>query len=179
MLKKEYQSTVEEAIEVQYRLCKQSDYLRRFKFYGLLWAPFMFALFYFMTSKDDHGVVWGLAVSGTFIVIHMATYDKILRRRFKKTVLEKRGHNQPITAQYELDDQGLTFQSQGNSLTFQWQTITQMIVTDKDIEFRIKPQAIALIPCRVFDSDQEKKQWIEFAQTKIKEAEPKTPPTSL
>lgn len=178
MLKIQFESTVEEAVEAQFRLIKQSANLRKMKYAGLVFAPVMFVMFYWLPLPDRLNI-WGAVIAPIlFIVFSLKNYDKNLRKRLRKLIVEKQGHDLPTSAEYELNDQGISFQKLGNTIAFAWHTVEQINVSESDIEFRIKHGGIAVIPCRIFNSEEEKNQWLDFAREKIVEAKPIHPPTT-
>ncbi len=53
-MKIQYESTIDEAVEAQFRLLKNSDVAKKWKLHGFIWAPILFIGFYFGIPDEQN-----------------------------------------------------------------------------------------------------------------------------
>ena len=166
-MKIQYNSTIDEAIEEQWRLLKLSRTARKMKWERLWAVPIVFFVLY-LVIPDEISVklIFAATFSVIFAVLDLSTYKKNVRRRIRKLIIENLGTDKPVPSEYEFDERGLIFRRLGTEIKFQWSTVTKINEDNKDIEFIIGNRNIAIIPKRIFDNEQQKNEWLTYAKEK-------------
>lgn len=166
-MKIKFESTIDEAIAVQLRLLELSKTARRWKWQGLIFAPLLFLGFYCGIPDEKRVKIVFAAISSViFISGYLGTYKGILKRRAKKLLIENLGTDKPVTSEYEFNEDGLIFRRLGTEIKFNWNKVREINENDKVLEFIIDNGGIAIIPKRIFENDQQKNEWVRYAQEK-------------
>lgn len=168
-MKIKFESTIDEAVDVQLRLIELSKTAKKWKWEGLLFVPIIFAGFYFcLPNTIAIKLILSMVSSLLFIVIYLGSYKKLTRTRIKKLLIENFGTDKPLPCEYEFEEEGLIFRRMGTDLKFQWCKVTKINETEKDLELIIGKTGIAVIPKRIFENEQQKNEWVAFAKEKTK-----------
>ena len=161
----QFDSTIDEAVDVEIRLARQSNSFRRWKRAGFIWAPLLFLGFYFgVPDTPTAKLVFATLASLAFILIYPRSYDRILRRRIRKYLVEQLGTDKPIPCEYEFSEEGLTFRKMGVEIKLQWNTVKQINENDEDIEILTHTGGIAVLRNRIFSSPNQKDEWLKYAR---------------
>jgi len=164
-MKIKYDSTIDEAVNVQLRSCELSKTARKWKWEGLIFAPLLFVGFYFgFPEEKTVKLVYATMASILFIVLYLCRYKKTLRKKIRKLVLEKLGTDKPIPSEFEFNEDGLIFRQSGTEIQLQWNTVKKISEDDKVLEFIINNGGIAIIPKRIFENEQQKNEWLTYAK---------------
>ena len=162
-----FESTIDEAVDVQIRLVRQSDYFRRTKRRGYFWAPVLFLGGYFAIPETwSIKLVVATLASVTFILIYPRIYDKTLRKRTRNYLAEQLGTDEPIPCEFEFTKEALTFRMTGNEIKFQWSTVKEINDNGDDIEIVTHTGGMAVLRNRFFSSPNQKDEWLKYARDK-------------
>ena len=161
-MKISYESTIDEAVEANYRLAEMVGAVRRMMWIGLAFSPVplvvSFILFEHLAAKL---IVGGVAMA-VLVLFHLLTYKRNCRRGIRKTLVKARGTDQPIPTEFELDEECLIFRQLGTEVRFSWQNVKNVTETPRSIELVMEPTGIAMIPKRVFDNPETIREWLRF-----------------
>ena len=161
-MKIEYDSMIEETTEVGYRIAELAGTVRNNMWLYLALSPIPFAVVCFVIDDLTEGIIAGLFAVILYIIISMMTYKKHLRKSIRKMMVKSRGTDKPVPSEYEMDENGFVFKSQGQEFRFSWINVTNVTLTDTAIELTMKPTAFAIIPKRIFSSSEQMDSWIQF-----------------
>ena len=168
-MKIQYESTIEEAVEAQFRLLKTSKVAKKWMLQGLIWAPLLFFGFYFGIPDEKNIKLIFASIAGiVFIIIYLSNYEKNIQKRIRKVLVEQIGHDEPVQSEYEFSQDALIFRKLGTEIRFVWDSVQEIVENDEDIEFKIAKGGIAVIPKRIFTSIEQKEEWLRFARNKAK-----------
>jgi len=163
-MKISYQATIDEAVEAQMRMLDLSNTVRKLKWQGLLVAPLVAVFAFFILSGDvTYKLILAGIITGLFVLFYLRSYDRIIRKRTRKLLIEGLGTDQPTACEYEASDKGLTFRRQGTDITFAWDTVTEINETKDYVEFVMGKNGIALMPNRIFADRENRQQWLAYA----------------
>jgi len=163
-----FEGTIDEAVDAQIRLFEKTKSARAWKLQGLVFVPLIFVAV-FLTSPEDSTAfklfyATGLAVF--FMPIYLIIYNRSLKRRTKKLILEFFGTDLKALTEYEFDDVGIVFRRAGTEIRFNWDKITEINENDNDLEFFAGDGGLVLIPKRAFANDEQKDECLRFAREK-------------
>lgn len=162
-MKIKYESTIDEAVDAQFRLFRNSKIISKWKMEGLIFAPLIFAIFYFgLPDTKTVKLIFAIGSSLLFIAIYLGIYKTIFRKRVKKLLIEQLGTDKPMSCEYELDDTGLVFRRVGMELKFQWSNLTEINDSVGEVELIFGKMGIAIIPKRIFESEYQKNEWLRY-----------------
>ncbi len=166
-MKIQYESTVDEKVDVQMRFLGTSKTAKKWKLQELIWAPLLFIGFYLgIPDEQNIKLIFAFLSSIIFIIIYLCSYKGIIKRRTKKLIIEQLGTDKPIPSEYEFNEEGLIFRQMGTEIKFNWNSVKEINENDKDIEFIIDRGGIAIIPNRIFSTVDQKEEWLKFAKSK-------------
>ncbi len=164
-MKKNYDSTIDEAVYAHFRLAGLAGTISQYKWYGLVWTPVIFiAMYSILPSTQLVRVVSASLISLAFVLLHLSTYKIGLRKRIRKMLVKAMGTDKPVPCEYEMDEDGLVFRKMGQEMKFSWTRVTVLIDTVDSIEVIMDPTAIAIIPKRIFTEPAELQEWIAFIE---------------
>jgi hypothetical protein len=167
-MKIQCESTIDEAVDAQIRLLKTSKVFKKFRLYEFIWVPILFIGFYFgIPDERNIKLIFAFIASISFIIIHLATHKKTLKKRIQKLIVEQLGTDKPVQCEYEFSQDALIFRKLGTEIRFNWDSVKEIIENEEDIEFRIDKGGIAIIPNRIFISAHQKEEWLKFARSKV------------
>ncbi|MEJ2701401.1 MAG: YcxB family protein [Sedimentisphaerales bacterium] len=166
-MKKEYESSMEEAVEVQYRIAEFLGTVRKLKWIGLLAIPVSFLTSFLLLDNLAQRLVCGAVASGLYILYHLSTYRQRYRKRIRKILVKMLGTDHAIPSEYEINESGLIFRRLGHEVRFSWDNVQSINRTEDSIELLMSPAAIAIIPKRIFENPAEWQEWIEFIEGKV------------
>jgi hypothetical protein len=166
-MKKGYNSTVEEAVEAQYRIAECRGTVRKLKWIGLLAIPVSFLTSFLLLDNPAQRLICGAVASGLYILYHLSTYRKRYRKRIRKILVKMLGTDQPIPSEYEINESGLIFRQSGHEVRFSWDNVQSINRTADSIELLMAPAGIAIIPKRIFENPAEWREWIKFIEVKV------------
>ncbi len=168
-MKIEYESTIDEAVEAQFRLLKKSKVAKKWRLQGFIWAPILFFGFYFgIPDEKNIKLLFASIASIAFIIIYLSIYEKTIQKTIRKVIVEQIGNDEPVQSEYEFNQDALIFRKLGTEIRFIWDSVQEIIENDEDIEFKIAKGGIAVIPNRIFNSKDQKEEWLRFARNKAK-----------
>jgi hypothetical protein len=163
-MKKEYQSTIEDAVEARFRLAELNGTVQKLKWIGPI--AFLAILIYLFLLLDN--LVAKLIISGAAAVLlipyHLSTYKKDYRKRIRKTLVKALETDQPVPSEFEIDESGLVWRKLGVEIRFSWANVQKINHTDDSIEVIMKPIGLAIIPKRIFEETEELQEWIKFIE---------------
>ena len=163
----QYESTIAEAADAQIRLFEKAKTAKKWKLQGLIIAPFVSVLTYYIIPDEQNVKLCFAVFAGiTFIIVYFVGHKKSIRKRTEKLLSEHLGSDQPYPVEYELDEESLIFRRMGTELRFDWNGVKEINEGDKDIEFVIDKGGIAIIPNRAFANPQERQEWLDFVKNK-------------
>ena len=166
-MKIKYESTIDEAVVTQLRLIELSKTLRKIKWEGLFFIPIIFIAVYFIISgKMVEKLTCAVFASIIFIPIYIALYKLTIKKRIRKLLIESFGTDKPVPSEYEFVEDGLIFRKLGVDIKFEWNKVTEINEDEKMLEFIIGKKGLALIPKRIFENEQQKNEWLNYAKQK-------------
>lgn len=164
-MKIKYESTIDEAVTAQLRFISLSKTLRRTKWGGLLYVPIIFILVYFIISGEMvEKITSAVLTSVLFILIYLALYKQAIKKKTRKLLIESFGTDKPVPSEYEFVEDGLIFRKLGTEIKFQWNKVKEINENEKMVEFIIENNGLALIPKRIFENEQQKNEWLNYAK---------------
>jgi hypothetical protein len=167
-----YESTIDEATESAVRITELVGTIRTWRWAGLIWTPFIFILLFLLLDEVVAKLVLGSIASVLFAVYWLSNYKNKLRKRLRKVLIKARGTDKPVPSEYELDHDGLIFRQPGVELRFSWATIASVKQTENSVEILMVPNGIAVIPTRIFSSQEQQSSWMVFIQEHTRRDEP-------
>jgi hypothetical protein len=167
-MKIEYKSTIDDAVEPHMRLALSSRIVRKWMLYGLIWVPVIFFGFlFFLPDRAIVRIICGSGASLVFIIFWLMRYKKHYANRIRKYVVEQSGTDKSIKCEYELTNEYLIFRKMGAETRFNWDIVKELKENVHDIEIRMEPSGIAIIPHRIFKDQIQREEWINFVKDKI------------
>ncbi|MBL0211963.1 MAG: hypothetical protein IPQ13_13795 [Holophagaceae bacterium] len=167
-LQKICDSTIDETVEVNFRLAQLTGVVRKQMWIGLaVWGSILFvvpaALFpYDLAGKMGVGGLFSLV----FIVVHLLTFKKTMKKNYRKHIVKLLGTDKPIPCEYELTDTKIGFHKLGISLYFDLNKVIKISNTAESIEINLMPSGLMFLPKRVF-SESECDEWVEYIKSQI------------
>jgi len=178
-MKIQYMSTLDDAVAVQMKLAMSLKTTQRNKLIGLLGAPLFFGFVYLSESDKEIWVRIGISlfIACVYIGLYLIFYKHSYRNYIKKVLIETRGTEEDIPAEYELTDNQLIYKENGYSVAFDLNSIVSIEKNDKSIIIQFKNKGIALFVNRIFKDDNQKHEWLrhieEGAQFSLRKKEQK------
>lgn len=166
---KKYHSTIDEAVDAQVRVAEQLGQLRIAKWIGLIFAPVIFIALYFLLDHIFARIVVGGSSAILICFYHFSNYKNSIRKRLRKMIIKMQGTDQPVACEYEIDDDGLSFRKLDQEVKFKWKSIDYILESDDYLELFMRPAGIAIIPKRIFDTEDELKEWAEWIKRNTQE----------
>jgi hypothetical protein len=165
-----YKSTLEDAINTNEKLFMSLNVTKRNKLIGLIGAPIFFILVY---SLEDDKAFWiriffAFFIALTYIVLYFMFYRKSYRHNIKTYIVESRGTEEAIDAEYELTQEQLIYREGGQCIGFDWNTVVDLQNNGESIEIRFKNKGIAILRNKIFKNNEQKKEWENFIHDRIK-----------
>lgn len=166
-MKIEYEATIDEGVDAQWRLMEHLNTVRKWKWQGLIFTPIVFALLYY-AIPDTQGVklVFATGSSLLYIAVYLGTYKRTMRKRMRKLLVEMFGSDTSYPCEYEFEEDGLAARIHGTEIKFQWSSFTEIIETDRDLELVVGKNGIAVLPRRAFQSEQQENEWLNYVREK-------------
>lgn len=169
-MRKEYESTLEEAVQANVRLAELAGILEKQKRAALALSPVAFlVLFLIPYGAFEFGAVESLvlAVLTTllYIFLYVVSYKKKYRKEARKTVVRMLGTDKPVPCEYEIDETGLVFRKMGQEIRFSWGGVKEVNANGDVIEVITEPFGIAIIPKRIFLDPAELQEWVTFIKS--------------
>lgn len=169
-MRKEYEATFEEAVQVNYRLAELAGIITKQMWVGIALSPLLFLSILGVTyAMDKSDWMEGFVLSGLVTVLYipvcLMTYKKIYLKHTRKFVAKMQGTDQPVSCEYELDEAGLVFRKMGQEIRFSWGGVKKINDTSDAIEVITEPLGIAIIPKRIFPDPAELQEWVAFIKS--------------
>jgi len=166
-MKKTYHTTIEESIETHFRIAELLGTVRTLKWIGLVVAPIIPISLFFLIDNLAASLIIGVTAAGLFVLHHLSTYKKNVRKRIRKTLVRAMGPDEPVPSEYEMDESGLVYKALGQEIKFSWSNAQDFTCTGDSIEIIMAPIGIAMIPNRIFENTREFDQWMKFIEDHI------------
>jgi hypothetical protein len=163
-MKIEYKSTIDEATDTSFRLVELLGTVRKQMWYGLAMAPIIFVAIFLLIDDLPGKLIVGGAASVLWVPYHLSNNKSQIKKRIRKSLIKAMGTSEPLSCEYELDENGLVFRKLGQELRFSWFNVMKMNESDNAIEVIMQPMGIAIIPKRIFGGPDEIKKWIQFIE---------------
>lgn len=165
MMKKTYESTIDEAVGAYFRIAEMAGAVRKQLWYGFFWVLIIPPVVYAMFEQPYYPrlampIVFAVVLTG----VHLLTYRDQFRKHIRKSLVKTLGTDQPTPSEYEIDEDGLVFRKMGQEIRFSWGNVTEVIKTTDSIEVHMRPSGIAILPKRIFESGQELQDWLTFIE---------------
>jgi hypothetical protein len=153
---------MEEVVEASYRLAEMVGTVRKMLWTGLLLAPFIFLITYFIWDRSSVGFVIGIVATVLFAIWHLLSYRDQCRRQIRRMMKKALGTDQPVPCEFELTGDHVIFRKQGTEFRFDWDRIVEVVDTDDAIELITEPAGIVRIPRRIFRDGEQLASWTAF-----------------
>lgn len=164
-MKKIYESTIDEAVNVSFRIAEMAGTVQKQLWYGFIWILVVPPMVYLLFDRPYYPrLAMPIVFAVVLIAIHLLTYRDQIRKRIRKILVKALGTDQPVRSEYEIDEDGLVFRKMGQEVRFSWTNVTDIIKTTDSIQVLMKPTGIAIIPKRIFESPQELQDWIAYIE---------------
>ncbi len=174
-----YQSTLEDHIEPAVRLFRRSKTYSKQRWTEALSAGLIGG--FVVVSMSYMFLDWPklvAAVVGFTLgpVIVLLTYEDTVSKRIAKHITTQIGSRLPTTTEYLIENGRLRYKSYDVEITFSLQDLTNVSEDSERIEFAFDDKGIALIPLRVFDHADHKKDFLACIQKEREQGEAQQPP---
>ena len=168
MMKIAFESTLDEAVDVQLRLLRRSKAARQWRQRWLAGGVLVLALFGFVLPNPPlmRGLFAFLS-GGLFFILYRKTYDVTVKKRLKKILLEQRGGQPSVLVEYELTDDCLIYRSRRRELRLPWDEAQAVQEGPDDIEIVFDQLSMAVLPYRIFASGEQRADWLRFIKEKV------------
>ncbi len=171
-MKKTYDSTIEEAVHVHFRLAEIAGALANPKRHILLCIPIIFLASWLVWPGSPLGRLCfaGCLTAGmslVYLLTYKFTYGPQVRRHYRKLLIKARGTEAPVPTEYEIDETGLILRQMGQELRFSWDNVQVVNATENSVEVVMHPTAIAIIPNRIFEDHAEVQEWIAYIEQRM------------
>lgn len=165
-----YKSTLEDAINAHEKLFMSLNTTRRNILIGLAGAPIFFALVYFLEEDKEFWIriIFSFFIAIAYIVLYLMFYKKSYRFNIEKYIIESRGTEEEVDAEYELTQEQLIYREGGQCIGFNWTTVVDVQDNGEGIEIRFKNKAISILWNKIFKNNEQKKEWKNFIYERIK-----------
>lgn len=164
-MKKTYESTIDEAVNASFRIAEMAGTVQKQLWYGFIWILIIPPLVYLLFNRPYYPrLAMPLVFAVVLTAVHLLTYRDQMRKRIRKFLVKALGADQPVRSEYEINEDGLAFRKMGQEVRFSWSNVTDIIKTTHSIEVHMKPLGIAILPKRIFESDQELQDWLSFIE---------------
>ena len=164
-MKIRYEETIDEAVQTQLYLLKKSSVAKRLKWRFLIYSTLLLISLYFVILKR-HYALSPVIVGCLAALTYLAIYIKGGKKRIRKFMIKHLETEEPIPSEYELSEDGCIFRQVGQETRFKWDYVEELIENDNDIVMRIARGGIAVIPKRIFFSDEQRNSWLKFIHNK-------------
>jgi len=154
-LAKSYKTTIEEAVEANYRLSELTGILRR-QFWQALFLLFIvcFAACAFISAPITEKLLLFSLLMITFTMTLKLIFPSSTKKQIRKALVAILGTDQPMDCEFSLNDEGITFKKSGQMISFSWKIVTKLNETPTFLELLTSPAGIMSIPKRVFDQQE-------------------------
>ncbi len=162
-MKKEYESTIEEAVHTSLRCAELLGTLKPLKRFRLLVLSGVLLAVCVLVPDNQLKKIWIAVCSLVFAMVVLALLHRpMMRWGTRKYFGKVRGTAEPVPSEYELDELGLVFRQSGQELKFSWNNVREVNDTEDGVEVIFDPPGIAVIPKRIFEEPAELREWISF-----------------
>jgi hypothetical protein len=164
-MKKAYETTIEETVQANLRFAEMLGTVRRQQWFSLIWVPIIFLSFFgiFRGEILPTAFMGGIG-SVIFMFLHLGSLKGQMRKRIRKTLVKAQGTDKPVPCEFEIDDAGLAFRKFGEEMKFSWRNVVDLVETPENLEVTMQPTGIAVIPKRIFETQEELRQWTDFIE---------------
>jgi len=163
-MKKQYLSTIEEAVEAEFEIATLLGIVQKTKWIGIVFSPISFVVLFFFLDNLAAKLIVGGSAAILHAVYHLSAYKENFRKRLRKIIAKARGSDKPVASEYEIDESGLAFRQQGQEIKFSWDNVQSVICTDNMIKVLMEPIGIAIIPKRIFENTEESDGWVAYIE---------------
>jgi hypothetical protein len=167
-MKIEYESTIEELVETDFRMAMYAKRLRVFLRRRIIWGIALFVIVFLFTPEETKiQLLLASAACAIFISFSLLTYKRSYKKRIKNYRVRRFGFYYPMKCEYELTKKFLIFRYMGNELRFNWANVTEIKENLDDIEIHSKADGFALIPHRIFEDQIQIEDWKDFIKERV------------
>lgn len=160
----EYRSTEDELIEMYFRLAKLTGRLKQdysaVIVIAILFAAVLFWMFRSILLTSYTPTVFILVVSLLMFLKMHSDFHSNFRKRIRKRLKKLNIAPESALSHYEITPDVLSFSRDGQEIRFNWETVQTISIDDSYIEVIMEPKGIALLPLRIFDTEELKDEWI-------------------
>lgn len=156
---KEYETNLEEMALCEFRILELTGIFSKDRFRLVsVSTPISFILFFSITK------LWVVALFGSLVLAlvtwfeHKKTFLKTLQKNIKLGL----GQDPNYTITYSLGQDAILYSFQDIEMKIFWKGLKEVIETEDFIELLFEPTAIVRLPKRIFESDKEKAEWLNF-----------------
>lgn len=166
-MKIQYESAIEDYVELQTRYLTKLNIVRKGKMQIFYIAPFFSLFFYFIGDGRDalKGII-ALSIGIFMIVFHLLIYDPWLKRRLRRLGIKERGSEHPIGCECECTEEAMVFKVQGLDIHFKWESIKEIEDNDNDFTIWGEHTGLAILRNEYFESMEERYTWLAFVKEK-------------
>ncbi|MEW6714344.1 MAG: hypothetical protein AB1306_04565 [Nitrospirota bacterium] len=168
-MKIEYESSIEDDVAAQMKLLELTGQLRKEKYTALLIGVPLFALILYLIIPLPPIERLSLVTPFAFLLalLHLTRFKQKREKGIRKRLIKYFGVYEPITCEYEMNDEGIRFRRLGTTIIFSWNKVCKIEDSVEYLSFIVEPPGISMIPKRIFKSLGEQEQWKSFAENKL------------
>ena len=170
-MKIQYDETIDEAVATQLYLLKKSNFMKSVRWRIAIYSALLLVSLYFVVLKGYSS--WFPAVVGfiaglIFLLIHIARTSKRIGKNIRKLLIKTHGSDEPIPSEYELSEDYLIFRRADHDVRFKWEYVEKLFENDNDLVIHLAKSGIAVIPKRIFASNDQIDSWLNFISDKTR-----------
>lgn len=164
----EYAATIDDFVEAEMCQFSHSAVGKKWKAQGLILAPVLFALMFFILSGSNMERLIGATIAGVlYCIIYLMRFESTLRKRVRKFKLEQWGTDAPSLISIDANEDRLLYRCNDFETQFPWTQVSQAIDNGKGIELLIKKSELILIPASAFQDEENRAIWLRFCQDAV------------
>lgn len=167
-MKKQLQLTMDELVDSQLRLYNSSKTAKRQMLVTGVLAFIPLALLGALMYTVDligYKVLGGVLIIG-FIPFHIVAFPKYIAWRMRKYLQELYGKSNQIEYELEFAEDAVNCRVAGTGFQLYWEDFTQLVELVGEFELWVEKRGLVVIRRWYFDSDEEYRQWLQFARTR-------------
>jgi len=106
-----------------------------------------------------------LAVAGVVYRLFQREYDRVVRNKTRKLVVEQMGGEDPVPMSVAVSPDGLVVEQLGATMRFEWDRILKMVDRPAGVEFvAARPKALMVVRSRAFPSVSDRAAFVRLAR---------------
>ncbi len=161
-------ATVDEITDAHLRLFLETESAQRDRLVtSIATAGLTAAAVWYLLSGTLAALSIAVALVVAGVVYHLSgrEYDRVVRAKTRKLVVEQMGGEEPVPMSVEVSPDGLVIEQLGATMRFEWNRILKMVDRPAGVEFvAARPKALMVVRSRAFSSITDRAAFVRLAR---------------